>query len=104
MYMFRAEQKSWSIIPTGLETKNYCAGEGQQQFNRPTGRACNWNGKRNLGEKTEGDECAKWIEVRKNGSDGEGGRKEERNGDKMDKGWKRNAGERREGDGNTKGM
>jgi hypothetical protein len=29
------EQKSWSCIPKGLETKNYFTGEGQQQFNRP---------------------------------------------------------------------
>jgi hypothetical protein len=27
--------KILSWVPTGLETKNYCAGEAQQQFNRP---------------------------------------------------------------------
>jgi hypothetical protein len=36
VYMFRREQKSWTWIPTGLETKNHCTGEGQQQFNPPT--------------------------------------------------------------------
>jgi hypothetical protein len=35
-YMSRSEQKTWSWIPMGLETKNYSAGEDQQQFNRPT--------------------------------------------------------------------
>jgi hypothetical protein len=35
-------QKSWEEkknghgVPTGLETKNYCAGESQQRFNRQT--------------------------------------------------------------------
>jgi hypothetical protein len=41
-YVSRREQKTWSWIPTGLETKNYCAGEGQQQFNGRTGlHSCN---------------------------------------------------------------
>jgi hypothetical protein len=35
-YISRREQKSWSWISPGLETKNYCAGEAQQQFNRPS--------------------------------------------------------------------
>jgi hypothetical protein len=35
-FMSRREQKSSSWIPTGLETKNYYAGEGQQHFNRST--------------------------------------------------------------------
>jgi hypothetical protein len=35
-FMSVKEQKYWSWVPTGLRTKNYCAGEGQQQFNRPT--------------------------------------------------------------------
>jgi hypothetical protein len=33
-YMSRIEQNSWSWIRSGLEIKNYCAGEDQQQFNR----------------------------------------------------------------------
>jgi hypothetical protein len=32
--MSRREQKSWSKIPMGLAMKNYCAVEGQQQFNQ----------------------------------------------------------------------
>jgi hypothetical protein len=36
MYMSKGEQKSWSQISTRPEAKNGCAGEGQQQFNRPT--------------------------------------------------------------------
>jgi hypothetical protein len=47
-HMSRREQKSWSWFPTGLETKNYCAGEGQQQFSRSANRPtfCNpgWSG------------------------------------------------------------
>jgi hypothetical protein len=35
-YMSRRKQTSWSWIKTGLETKHYCVGEGQHQFNRPT--------------------------------------------------------------------
>jgi hypothetical protein len=35
-YMSRREQTSWSQIPPVLETKNFCAGEGQRQFNRQT--------------------------------------------------------------------
>jgi hypothetical protein len=34
-FMSMIEQKSLSWIPTGLETKNCCAGDDQQQFNRP---------------------------------------------------------------------
>jgi hypothetical protein len=37
-YISRRKQKPSSWIPTRLETKNYCAGETQQQFNRPTDR------------------------------------------------------------------
>jgi hypothetical protein len=37
-YMCGREQKFWSWIPTGLETKNYCAGEGQKRCNRPSDR------------------------------------------------------------------
>jgi hypothetical protein len=33
------ERKIRSWVPTGLETKNYCAGDGQQQFNRLTNRS-----------------------------------------------------------------
>jgi hypothetical protein len=36
IYMSRREQKSWSWILMGHETKNYCVGKGQQQFNWPT--------------------------------------------------------------------
>jgi hypothetical protein len=32
----RREQKSWSWITTRPEARNDCAGEGRQQFNRPT--------------------------------------------------------------------
>jgi hypothetical protein len=35
-YMSRMEEKYWSWIPTGLEIKNYCFSEDQQQFNRLT--------------------------------------------------------------------
>jgi hypothetical protein len=34
----------WNMVmsPTGLATKNYCAGEGQQQFTRQKGEGCVW--------------------------------------------------------------
>jgi hypothetical protein len=32
------EKKLWSWVPMGLESKNDSAGEGPQQFNRPTDR------------------------------------------------------------------
>jgi hypothetical protein len=35
-YMSRIENKSWSKVSTRPEAKNNCAGEGRQQFNRPT--------------------------------------------------------------------
>jgi hypothetical protein len=35
-YMSRREQKNLVMIPMGFETKTYCAGEGQQHFDRPT--------------------------------------------------------------------
>jgi hypothetical protein len=33
------KRKLWSWVPTGLEDKNYCADEDQQQFNQPTDRS-----------------------------------------------------------------
>jgi hypothetical protein len=36
IYMFRREQESWSWISKRPEDRNDCAGEDQQQFNRPT--------------------------------------------------------------------
>jgi hypothetical protein len=39
MYISRTEQKSWSWISRRPEARNNYAGEGQQQFNRPTGLA-----------------------------------------------------------------
>jgi hypothetical protein len=41
-YTSRREQKSWSWIPSRLNTKNSFAGEDQQQFNRPTDRLTDW--------------------------------------------------------------
>jgi hypothetical protein len=31
-----SQNKILVMVPDGTETKNYCAGEGQKQFNRPT--------------------------------------------------------------------
>jgi hypothetical protein len=38
LYASRREQKSWSWISTWPKARNDCAGEGRQQFNRPTYR------------------------------------------------------------------
>jgi hypothetical protein len=36
VYMYRREQKSWSWISRRPEARNDCAGDSQQQFDRPT--------------------------------------------------------------------
>jgi hypothetical protein len=48
-YMSRREQKSWSWVSRRPEARNDCAGEGQQQFNRPTDRPT-YSGFENLWE------------------------------------------------------
>jgi hypothetical protein len=43
--MYRREKKSWAKMSERLEAKNDCAGEDQQQFNRPSQ---SWTGEHKL--------------------------------------------------------